>query len=79
MNSTKRILFGFIVLLLAMNILNLAVNFFEKKEYKYITFDNEWGISNSCFINKEQIAICNIDKKLIIVKQFYNDGKSGIE
>ena len=70
MNLIKRILIGIIVLLIAMIIFCLFEKYCVPKKYKYLTMDEEWGISNKCFLDK-QLAVCEIDGALEIVRQFY--------
>lgn len=67
----KRILAGIVVLLIVFILLYLAINFFEEKEYKYLTIENEWGISSKCFLDEDQFAICKLDDDWVIVRQYY--------
>lgn len=67
----KRIIIGFIVVVVSMIIFCIAVNHFKEREYKYMTLDNEWGISNKCYLDDEQFAICKLDDDWVIVRQFY--------
>lgn len=71
MKVSKRIVVGFVVLAAVYFILYIFVNLFQEKEYKYLTLDNEWGISNKCYIDEDQFAICNLDEELVRVRQFY--------
>lgn len=68
----KRILLGIIVLLITMLVFSLAVNFLEEKEYKYLTLENECGISNNCYL-ENQYTFCYINGISEIVKQFYSE------
>lgn len=67
----KRIIIGFIVVVVSMIIFCIAVNHFKEREYKYMTLDNEWGISNKCYLDEDQFAICKLDGDWVIVRQFY--------
>jgi len=71
MKNVKRILIGLIVWCIAMIIFCITVNFFKQREYQYIDLNNEWGISNKCFLDKDQFAVCKFGEELIIVRQFY--------
>lgn len=71
MKNAKRILIGLIVLVIAMIIFYISVNYFKQREYKYMTLDNEWGISNRCYLDDDQFAICKLDNEWVIVRQFY--------
>lgn len=67
----KRILIGLIVVVIAMIIFYISVNYFKQREYKYMTLDNEWGLSNKCYLDEDQFAICKLDGDWVIVRQFY--------
>lgn len=67
----KRFLIGFILVIVVLIVFYIAVNYFEKREYKYMTLDNEWGISNRCYLDDDEFAICKINDELVIVRQFY--------
>lgn len=71
MKTSKRIVAGFVVLAAVYFILYIFVNLFQEKEYKYLTLDNEWGISNKCYLDEDQFAICNLDEESVRVRQFY--------
>lgn len=71
MRDIKRIVIGFIVVVITMITFCIAVNYFKQREYKYMTLDNEWGISNKCYLDEDQFAICYLDGELVIVRQFY--------
>jgi hypothetical protein len=43
------------------------------KGYKYLTYENEWGISERCYLNEVQISVCEIDSNLISVQQYYEE------
>lgn len=66
----KRIFAGFVILLIVFATIKIVNNIFNK-EYKYMTFDDEWGISTNCYIDKSQYAQCYINNELTLVKQFY--------
>ncbi len=71
MKNAKRIIVGLIVFCIAMIIFCITVNFFKEKEYKYMNFDNEWGVSSKCYLDEDQFAVCKFEEELIIVRQFY--------
>lgn len=67
----KRILIGFILVAIVLIIFYITVNFFKEREYKYMTLEDEWGISNRCYLDDDEFAICKINGELVIVRQFY--------
>lgn len=67
----KRFLIGFILVVVELIVFYIAINYFQKREYKYLTLENEWGISNKCYIDNDQFAVCEIDEVLTIVRQYY--------
>lgn len=69
----ERILVGIIAFEIVVLAFHIAVDIFENKEkqYKYLTIENEWGISNKCYIDNDQFAVCEIDEVLTIVRQYY--------
>lgn len=70
-SMVKRILIGFLILAIVYCVFYIAVNYFKQREYKYMTLDNEWGISNKCYLDEDQFAICKLGDELVIVRQFY--------
>lgn len=66
-----RALIGIVLVIVVLIVFYIAVNYFEKREYKYMTLDNEWGISNKCYLDEDQFAICKLGDELVIVRQFY--------
>lgn len=75
MKNSKRIVVGFVVLAAVYFILYIFANLFQEKEYKYLTLENEWGISSDCYVDNDQFAICEIDEVLTIVRQFYESNE----
>ena len=68
----EKILVGIIALEIIILAFNIAVTIRTKeKQYKYLTIDNEWGISNNCFIDEFQYGVCFDSYELIQVRQFY--------
>lgn len=71
MKNAKRIVIGLIVLVIVMIIFYITVNFFKEKQYKYMTSDNEFGISNKCILDDNQFALCLVEGSYRRVVQFY--------
>lgn len=67
----KRILIGLIVLVIVMKVFYVTVNFFKEKQYKYLTHNEEWGISINCYLDENQIALCLIEGSYRRVRQYY--------
>lgn len=72
-NLIERILVGVIALEIVILSFNVAVNIFKTKEkqYKFLTINNEWGISSNCYIDENQYGVCFEGYTLIQVRQFY--------
>ena len=71
MKNSKRIIIGFLLVTIVLLIFYIAVSILREKEYKYFTFENEWGVSSNCYIDNDQFAVCEIDEVLVIVRQYY--------
>ena len=71
MKIYKRIVVNIIVLIVILSIFVLAFELIKRtKNYKYLTYNNTWGISNNCFEN-EQKLFCEVENNLINVSQYY--------
>lgn len=71
MKNAKRIVIGFIVLVIVYIIFYVTVNFFKEKQYKYMTSNKGWGISNKCILDDNQFALCLVEGKFMRVRQYY--------
>lgn len=72
-NLIERILVEIIAFEIVILAFNIAVEIFgtKEKQYKYLTIDNEWGISSNCYIDENQYGVCFQGYELIQVRQFY--------
>lgn len=60
-----------IILLIFVIAMILVNNYYRKPlEYKYLTYENEWGYSNKCY-KQDRFLVCIAENKLIRVRQFY--------
>lgn len=69
----ERFLVGIIALELVVLAFNIVIDIAgtKEKQYKYLTIDNEWGISSNCYIDENEYGVCFQGYELIQVRQFY--------
>lgn len=73
MKTYRRIVVGLIILVVFWGLFVLTIELVERtKNYKYLTYENTWGISNSCYNDKGDLS-CETENGLIRVTQYYEE------
>lgn len=65
----KRVIIILFMLLILYTIANIVNNM--DISYRYLTYNDEWGYSDNCYLDNNQYAMCYVDNQIIQVKQFY--------
>lgn len=53
----------------------IIVTYVAEMNYKYLDYNDNWGVSYDCFAKEEQ-CYCHVHKKVVKVKQYYEVEKN---
>jgi uncharacterized membrane protein len=72
----KRLMGVLVFLGIMLVVFGLVISFAKRtKNYKYLTYENEWGTSDKCYLEENQVSVCEIEDNILSVQEYYEEVK----
>jgi hypothetical protein len=71
----KRLMGVLVFLGIMLVVFALVISFTKRtKNYRYLTYENKWGESSKCYLEENQVSVCETDNDLVSVQEYYEEG-----